>query len=59
MMKATEAALLGMGVPLDHIESERFDIESSGSVGPRQRTVRRAVFALAVVMVVAAALFAM
>ena len=59
MMEATEAALLDMGVPLDHIESERFDIESSGSVGPRQRRVRRAVLALAVVMVFAAALFAM
>ena len=59
MMEATEAALVGMGVPLDHIESERFDIESSGSVGPRQKMVRRAVLALAVTMVVAAALFAM
>ena len=59
MMEATEAALLSMGVPIGRIESERFDIESSASVGPRQRAVRRAVLALAVVMVVAAAIFAM
>jgi predicted ferric reductase len=58
MMEATEAALLDMGVPPDRIESERFDIESAGSIGPRQRQVRRAVLALAVVMVIAAALFA-
>ena len=59
MMEATESALLDMGAPLDQIESERFDIESSAAVGPRQRSVRRAVLALAVVMVIAAALFAM
>ena len=41
------------------IESERFDIESSSAFGPRQQTVRRAVMALAVVMVIAAAFFAM
>jgi 3-phenylpropionate/trans-cinnamate dioxygenase ferredoxin reductase subunit len=59
MMEATETALLSMGVPLNRIDSERFDIESSGNIGPRQRSVRRAVFALAVLMIVAAALFAM
>lgn len=59
MMEATEGALLAMGVPLDQIESERFDIESSGNVGPRQRLIRRAMLALGVVMVLAAALFAL
>lgn len=59
MMEATEAALLSMGVPLSKIESERFDIESSGSVGPRQLAVRRTVLALAGVMIVVSALFAM
>lgn len=46
-------------VPLGQIESERFDIESSSSVGPRQHRVRRSVLILAVLMVAAAALFAM
>lgn len=58
MMEVVEGALLNMDVPLDRIESERFDIGAAGAIGPRQVQVRRAVLALAVVMVIAAALFA-
>lgn len=58
MMEVTETALLGMGVPLERIESEQFDIGAAGAIGPRQLQVRRAVLALVVVMVIAAALFA-
>jgi len=40
-----------------HIASERFDIGESAAVGPRQKTVRRLVVALAALMISAAAWF--
>lgn len=58
MMEVVEGALISMGVPLARIKSEQFDIEAAGVIGLRQAQVRRAVMALAVVMVIAAALFA-
>lgn len=58
MMESAERSLMDMGIPLNRIESERFDIGAAGVIGPRHTQVRRLVVALAAVMVVAAALFA-
>ena len=59
MMEIAEQALLARGVPLGHIHSERFDIGAAGAVGRRHAMVRGLVIALGVVMVGAAALFAL
>jgi predicted ferric reductase len=58
MMEIAEQALMDRGVPVDRIESERFDIGAGGGIGPRQAQVRRLVVALGVVVVLAAAGFA-
>jgi NAD(P)H-flavin reductase len=58
MMEAVEQALVGHGVPVDRIESERFDIGAAGMVGHRGKGIRRLVLILGAVMVAAAALFA-
>ena len=58
MMESVERSLLDMGIPSNRIESERFDIDAAGAIGPRHAQVRSLVVALAAVMVVAAALFA-
>jgi predicted ferric reductase len=58
MMEIVERALMERGVPLERIESERFDIGAGGGIGPRQAQVRRLVIALGVVVVIAAAAFA-
>jgi predicted ferric reductase len=58
MMEIAERALMDRGVPLDRIESERFDIGAGGGIGPRQAQVRRLVVALGVVVVLAATGFA-
>lgn len=59
MMESVEQALLKQGIPLDRIQSERFDIGAAGAIGPRQVYVRCLVVGLGVVMVAAAALFAL
>jgi NAD(P)H-flavin reductase len=58
MMEIAERALLDLGVPLDRIESERFDIGAAGVIGRRHARIRRSVVALAGVLVAAAVLFA-
>lgn len=58
MMEVVERSLLELGIPLDRIESERFDIGASLATGRRHVSVRRLVITLGVVMLVASALFA-
>lgn len=58
LMEIAERSLLDLGVPLGRIHSERFDIGAAGAVGRRSVQVRRLVIGLGVVMVLAAALFA-
>lgn len=58
MMEVVEATLLDLGMPLDHIQSERFDIGAADAVGRRSTEVRRTVLALGVVLLAAAAGFA-
>lgn len=58
MMELVERTLEDLGVPLDRIESERFDIGTAGAIGRRATGIRRTVLGLGVLMVAAAALFA-
>jgi predicted ferric reductase len=58
MMEVAEATLLDLGLPLDNIESERFDIGAADAVGVRSTEVRRTVLALGVLLLAAAAGFA-
>lgn len=59
MMEVVEQTLEDLGVPLDRIESERFDIGAAGAIGQRATTIRRSVAGLGIVLLGAAALFAM
>ncbi|MCC5951873.1 MAG: ferredoxin reductase family protein [Acidimicrobiia bacterium] len=43
LMEAAESSLLELGVPLDRIHSERFDIGASAATGRRHQLVRRVV----------------
>ncbi|MCD9624340.1 ferredoxin reductase family protein [Rhabdothermincola salaria] len=58
MMEAAETALTDLGIPLDHIESERFDLGAAASVGRRAVGIRRMVVGLSAVVVAGAALWA-
>lgn len=58
MMEAAEQALVDRGIPIDHIDSERFDIGAAGMVGRRAIGIRRLVLGLSLVLVAAAAIFA-
>ena len=58
MMEVAEHSLVDLGVPLDRIDSERFNIGAAGAIGRRSIQVRRLVVVLGAVMVGAAALFA-
>jgi NAD(P)H-flavin reductase len=58
MMEVAEATLLDLGLPLDSIQSERFDIGAADAVGARSTEVRRTVLALGAVLLAAAAGFA-
>lgn len=58
MMESVESALLELGVPLDRIDSERFDIGAAAATGRRHANVRRLVVAVGVVLLAASALFA-
>ncbi|HSL57614.1 MAG TPA: ferric reductase-like transmembrane domain-containing protein [Acidimicrobiales bacterium] len=58
MMEAVEGALVDLGVPIERVESERFDIGAAGMVGRRGAGVRRRVLALGALLLVAAAAFA-
>jgi predicted ferric reductase len=58
MMEAAETALTELGVPIGHIESERFDLGAAASVGRRAVEVRRMVVGLSAVVVGGAALWA-
>lgn len=58
MMEVVERTLEDLGVPLDRIESERFDIGAAGAIGQRATSIRRTVLGLGALMVAAAALFA-
>ena len=58
MMEVAERALLDHGVPLDRIDSERFDIGAAAATGRRHVNVRRLVVSIGVVLVLASALFA-
>lgn len=59
MMEAAEAGLLEVGVPLDRIESERFDIGAAVATGRRHTNVRRLVIAIGSILVITSALFAL
>lgn len=58
LMEAVEASLVRSGVPLDRIESERFDIGAAAATGRRHTNVRRIVIGIGTVLVAASALFA-
>lgn len=58
MMEVAEATLLDLGLPLDGIQSERFDIGAADAVGVRSTQVRRTVLALGALLLAAAAGFA-
>jgi len=58
MMELVERTIEDLGVPLDRIESERFDIGAAGAIGRRATDIRRTVLGLGALMVAAAALFA-
>jgi len=58
MMEVTERALLDHGVPLDRIDSERFDIGAAAATGRRHVNVRRLVVSIGVILLLASALFA-
>jgi predicted ferric reductase len=58
MMEVVEDALVDLGLPLDRIQSERFDIGAAGAVGRRSVQVRRLVLGLGALLLAAAAVFA-
>jgi predicted ferric reductase len=58
MMEVVEDALIERGVPLGHIQSERFDIGAADAVGRRSTQVRRLVLALGALLLAVAAVFA-
>lgn len=58
MMEMAEAGLLEVGVPLDRIDAERFDIGAAVATGRRQANVRRLVIAIGTILVATSALFA-
>ncbi|MDH3684222.1 MAG: hypothetical protein OEV40_30240, partial [Acidimicrobiia bacterium] len=59
MMEALEKALRSVGVRLDRIDSERFDLGAANAVGERHQRIRRAVLLLGAVLVALTALVAL
>jgi ferredoxin-NADP reductase len=59
MMDVAERAVSDRGVPLHRIHPERFDIGAAGAVGQRSIQVGRLVTGRSLVMLAAAALFAL
>jgi predicted ferric reductase len=59
MMEVAERSLLDHGVPLERIDSERFDIGAAAATGRRNASVRRLVIVIGTVLLGASALYAL